>query len=331
MATERTYYEILGIERNATDADIKRAFRKLAQQWHPDVNTDAAAPAQFKEINEAYQVLSDPKRRQIYDMVGKDGLGDMGGAGIALRRGVPGLRRPVRRLLRGHGRECRRGSARAAAVGLGPALRPAHQFRRGGPGRREGDRVRPAGSMHDLRRDRSDARQHARDLHDLRRPRRDPQRSPDAARADGQRHGLHPLQRRGPRRRLALPGLPRRWPRSAPQEDQGHDPGRYRRGPPDPALRRGRDRPAKRTRRQPVRGGSRNAARPAPTQRAGDLLRPRSVDRAGGAREREPEFRPSKATKNSKSAAALSPGPRSGSAAAGFRICAGRASAATST
>lgn len=91
MATERTYYEILGIEWNATDADIKRAFRKLAQQWHPDVNTDAAAPAQFKEINEAYQVLSDPKRRQIYDMVGKDGLGDMGGPGSPFGEGFPGF------------------------------------------------------------------------------------------------------------------------------------------------------------------------------------------------------------------------------------------------
>ncbi len=80
MATQRSYYEILGVERTASEADIKRAFRKLAQQWHPDVNTDADAADKFKEINEAYQVLSDPKRRQIYDMVGPAGLGDMGGA-----------------------------------------------------------------------------------------------------------------------------------------------------------------------------------------------------------------------------------------------------------
>ena len=79
MATERTYYEILGVERSASDADLKRAYRKLAQQWHPDVNTDAVAGDKFKEINEAYQVLSDPKRRQIYDVVGKAGLGDMPG------------------------------------------------------------------------------------------------------------------------------------------------------------------------------------------------------------------------------------------------------------
>ncbi len=75
MATERDYYTILGIERGASDAEVKRAFRKLAQQWHPDVNTDAGADERFKEVNEAYQVLSDPQRRQAYDMFGRAGLG----------------------------------------------------------------------------------------------------------------------------------------------------------------------------------------------------------------------------------------------------------------
>lgn len=82
MATERNLYATLGVERGATDAEIKRAFRRLAQQWHPDVNQDAAADGRFKEINEAYQVLSDPQRRQAYDMFGT--IGDAGdGAGFS--------------------------------------------------------------------------------------------------------------------------------------------------------------------------------------------------------------------------------------------------------
>ena len=82
--TERDFYVILGVERTATDADIKRAFRKLAQQWHPDVNQDPAAQERFKEINEAYQVLSDPQQRSRYDTFGRAGVGSApGGAGGA--------------------------------------------------------------------------------------------------------------------------------------------------------------------------------------------------------------------------------------------------------
>ncbi|HEV8516717.1 MAG TPA: molecular chaperone DnaJ [Candidatus Limnocylindrales bacterium] len=75
MATQRDYYEILELPRGASDADIKRAFRRLAQHWHPDVNTDRDADERFKEINEAYQVLSDPQRRQAYDLFGRAGVG----------------------------------------------------------------------------------------------------------------------------------------------------------------------------------------------------------------------------------------------------------------
>src|SRR6476620_1445339 len=77
------YYETLGVERNASDADIKKAYRRLAQRWHPDINQDPAAAARFKEINEAYQVLSDPERRQRYDMFGRAGVdGGAGGPGF---------------------------------------------------------------------------------------------------------------------------------------------------------------------------------------------------------------------------------------------------------
>jgi DnaJ-class molecular chaperone len=69
----RDYYKVLGVERTATEADIKSAFRKLARKHHPDVNPgNKEAEKQFKEINEAYQVLSDPAKRKKYDELGAD-------------------------------------------------------------------------------------------------------------------------------------------------------------------------------------------------------------------------------------------------------------------
>jgi molecular chaperone DnaJ len=81
MVAERDFYDVLGVERSASDAEIKRAFRRLAQQWHPDVNADPAAHERFKEINEAYQILSDPQRRQAYDMFGRAGVTAGAGGG----------------------------------------------------------------------------------------------------------------------------------------------------------------------------------------------------------------------------------------------------------
>jgi molecular chaperone DnaJ len=89
MASDRSYYEILGVERTASDAEIKRAFRRLAQQWHPDVNPGPEAAERFKEINEAYQVLLDPGRRQVYDVMGRAGLGDLGSSPFT--EGFPGF------------------------------------------------------------------------------------------------------------------------------------------------------------------------------------------------------------------------------------------------
>ena len=77
--TNRDYYEILGISRDASTEDIKTAFRKLARQYHPDVSKEADAEEKFKEINEAYGVLSDEQKRARYDQFGRAGLGDMGG------------------------------------------------------------------------------------------------------------------------------------------------------------------------------------------------------------------------------------------------------------
>jgi len=74
MATKRDYYDILGVAREASDAEIKRAFRRLAQQHHPDVDKTDGAEARFKELNEAYRVLADRQRRQAYDMFGHAGV-----------------------------------------------------------------------------------------------------------------------------------------------------------------------------------------------------------------------------------------------------------------
>lgn len=110
---KRDYYEVLGVEKGATDEELKKAYRKLARKYHPDVNKDnpKEAEAKFKEINEAYGVLSDPQKRAAYDQyghaandpnfgaggfgdVGFDGFGDIfdmffGGARTTQRRNGP--------------------------------------------------------------------------------------------------------------------------------------------------------------------------------------------------------------------------------------------------
>lgn len=75
----RDYYEILGVPRNASSEDLKSSFRKLARNYHPDVNKAPDAEEKFKEINEAYAVLSDNEKRGAYDRYGHDGLNSMGG------------------------------------------------------------------------------------------------------------------------------------------------------------------------------------------------------------------------------------------------------------
>ena len=70
MAAKKDYYAILGVPRNATQEEIKRAYKRLARQYHPDVNKSPEAEVKFKEINEAYAVLSDPEKRRIYDTYG---------------------------------------------------------------------------------------------------------------------------------------------------------------------------------------------------------------------------------------------------------------------
>jgi len=73
MSAKRDYYTVLGVDRQATEEEIKKAFRRLARQYHPDVNKSPDAEARFKEINEAYEVLSDREKRAMYDRFGHAG------------------------------------------------------------------------------------------------------------------------------------------------------------------------------------------------------------------------------------------------------------------
>jgi len=82
MPAKRDYYEVLGIPRDATDEEIKRAFRKLAFKYHPDHNHDDNAGEKFKEVNEAYEVLSDPDKRAAYDRFGHGGAEGLFGRGF---------------------------------------------------------------------------------------------------------------------------------------------------------------------------------------------------------------------------------------------------------
>lgn len=80
MASKRDYYEVLGVSKNASDDEIKKAYRKLAVKYHPDKNPgDKEAEAKFKEINEAHDVLSDKQKRARYDQFGHAGVGGAGG------------------------------------------------------------------------------------------------------------------------------------------------------------------------------------------------------------------------------------------------------------
>ena len=73
MTDKRDYYEVLGVEKSASQSDLKNAFRRLARKYHPDRSTEEDAEDKFKEIQEAYAVLSDEQKRSHYDRFGHDG------------------------------------------------------------------------------------------------------------------------------------------------------------------------------------------------------------------------------------------------------------------
>ena len=81
MAVKRDYYEVLGVPRDASDEEIKRSYRRAAQRHHPDIDSSEGAEQRFKELNEAYRVLSDRQRRAAYDMFGHAGVDGASAAG----------------------------------------------------------------------------------------------------------------------------------------------------------------------------------------------------------------------------------------------------------
>ena len=93
----KDYYKILNIQKGASEEDIKKAYRKLALKYHPDKNKEAGAEEKFKEVAEAYEILSDPKKKEIFDKYGEEGLkmgngggGGGGGPGAGFSHGPPG-------------------------------------------------------------------------------------------------------------------------------------------------------------------------------------------------------------------------------------------------
>ena len=110
---KRDYYEVLGVSRNATADEIKRSFRRLARQYHPDVNKQTDAAEQFKEINEAYEVLSDSSKREAYDRFGHAGV--QGGSGFGgASAGFSGFADIFEEFFGGGSRRRRRGPRRGA-------------------------------------------------------------------------------------------------------------------------------------------------------------------------------------------------------------------------
>lgn len=81
MSTKKDFYEVLGVSKSSSADELKRAYRKLALEYHPDKNKSKEAEEKFKEINQAYEVLSDPQKRSTYDQVGRAGFDAGAGAG----------------------------------------------------------------------------------------------------------------------------------------------------------------------------------------------------------------------------------------------------------
>lgn len=119
MAAKRDYYEVLGLQKGASDDDIKKAYRSLAKKYHPDLNKEPGAEEKFKEINEAYETLSDPQKKARYDQYGFDdptqgfGGGAGGGAGFG---GFGGFEDIINQFFGGGRRQSSNGPSQGADV-----------------------------------------------------------------------------------------------------------------------------------------------------------------------------------------------------------------------
>jgi|GEM_PF-1167646 len=106
MQLDTDYYQLLEIDKNATQDEIKKAYRKMALRYHPDVNSDLEAGEQFKNISQAYSVLADPAKRQYYDLYGTVLLGDRYQQTPEANRSFGGCMGKGRGMGRGMGRGC---------------------------------------------------------------------------------------------------------------------------------------------------------------------------------------------------------------------------------
>ena len=248
----RDYYEILELERDASAEDVKRAFRRLARTLHPDVSEAPDAEERFKEVAQAYEVLSDPDGRSRYDRFGHDGMAgrefhteqfmDLGNLGDLL--GSLFGRDPF--------------SARA---GLGRGRADRRRDHAGGGRLRREARARPRSrlGLRPLRGQRRRAGHGRLDLPDVQRRGRGAPGRQLRLRADDALGHLRYLSRSWTGRREGVPRLP--WPRSSPgaPSRHGRGAGRCRRRPGDPRLRRRPCRRARRQARRPVRAPARQA------------------------------------------------------------------------
>lgn len=115
MATKRDYYEVLGVDRSASKEDLKRAYRRMARKYHPDVNKDSGSDERFKEINEAYEVLSNDSTRAAYDRFGHAGV-QGAGAGFNDFSGFGSVADIFEEFFTGFGTRRRRGPRRGADI-----------------------------------------------------------------------------------------------------------------------------------------------------------------------------------------------------------------------